>query len=462
MNPKQQFIYYGTAGKDYPRFDPAQPLPPHLQPTKQYEAQLGLRALPFLPFLPPFNLGFLEGIVGRIGIRSMTGAKLRQWMPANLTRMHPDKSSDEFFVERRLNGFNPGKLNRVQGQDWQYEVRYLTGRHHVEPAGLIPDYIEARFTLVDHRLKVHSIAYSLQKQPFLYHPSDTPEWERAKQLFRNSEYIFQEIQSHLARTHMNMDQYAMAFYRNVSSNPIQELLAPHFVGLLNIDKKGAALIIGNTGFIPEASSLTTEGVDNVLVAEISKLSYKGWSPKNQALPDQIHNNYFDPAALCVWQILEDYVAEFVSKQASGIEQYWAEIEGMSADLVKHSILDASLVKQFGTLAVENLEDLKALSVYVIYHSLFFHSWVNNKQYEDGGDVEYAAIGLWDTTDPAYDQALVDQRHDAQVKLMWQLANVHYKPVMEVGPSALKQRLWEQRATIEPGISLDWLMMSINI
>jgi linolenate 9R-lipoxygenase len=458
---KEQFTYFGTAGKDYPRFDPAKPLPQHLQPTKHYAAQLGMQALPFIPLFPPFNVLF-TGIVEKLGIRSMAGKQLRQWMPANLTRMHPDKFSDEFFVERRLNGFNPGKLNRVEGKDWQYEVRYKTGRHQAKPAGILPNYVEARFVLAEQALTVHSIAYSFQDGGELTCQPGHEDWEKAKQLFRNAEYIFQEIQSHLARTHMNMDQYAMAFYRNVVKNPIRQLLEPHFVGLLNIDKKGAALIIGNKGFIPEASSLTPEGVDEVLIEEISRLSYKGWSPKNQALPDFIHNNYFDPVALCVWQILEEYVDAFVQNNELEIQRFWPEIEGMSGDLVAHSVLDPKLVKQFGTLAVENLEDLKGLCVYVIYHSLFFHSWVNNKQYEDGGDIEYAAIGLWDSNSPDYKQVEVDKRHDAQIKLMWQLANVHYKPVMEVGPPALKKLLWDHKATIETGIPLGWLMMSINI
>jgi linolenate 9R-lipoxygenase len=453
---KEQFTYFGEAGKDYPRFNQAKPLPQNLQPTKHYEAQLGMRALPFIPLLPPFNFLF-TGVVDKLGIRSMAGSQMRQWMPANLTQMHPDKFGDEFFVERRLNGFNPGKLNRVEGKNWQYEVRYKTGRHKAKPAGILLDYIEARFVLAGQTLMVHSIAYSFQNQESIHKPGDE-DWERAKQLFRNAEYIFQEIQSHLARTHMNMDQYAMAFYRNVIDNPIRQLLEPHFVGLLNIDKKGAALIIGKKGFIPDASSLTLEGVGDVLVEEISRLSYKGWSPKDQALPDPIHNNHFDPAALCVWQILEHYVAEYVLEHESEIQQHWSEIEGMSADLVEHSVL----ASKFGTLSVENLEDLKSLCVYVIYHSLFFHSWVNNKQYEDGGDIDYAAIGLWDSDSPDYKKAEVDKRHDEQVKLMWQLANVHYHPVMEVGPPALKKRLWEHKATIEPGISLGWLMMSINI
>ena len=136
-------------------------------------------------------------------------------MPANLSRLRPDKFSDEYFVERRLNGFNPGKLNPVTGQEWQYAVRYETGRYKAEPGGILPEYSEARFTLSDRSLQVHSIEYSWKGQVINCFPTDGQYWQKAKYYFRSAEYVFQEIQSHLGRTHMNMDQYAMAFYRNV-------------------------------------------------------------------------------------------------------------------------------------------------------------------------------------------------------------------------------------------------------
>jgi hypothetical protein len=88
--------------------------------------------------------------------------------------------------------------------------------------------------------------------------------------------------------------------------------------------------------------------------------------------------------------------------------------------------------------------------------------VNNKQYEDGGDIEYTAIGLWDEDDPNYDAKKVEERHDSQVKLMWTLGNVRYNPAIEFAPLPLKRLLWEYRDRIEPSIPLGWIMMSINI
>lgn len=446
---KPAFSYYGEAGRDLPRFDFTRPLPSSVRPPSKYFAGLGLRVMPFFNIVPPI-------VSERVGFGTMPEKNITEWMPANLTRCHPDKLSDAFFVERRLNGFNPGKLNRIVGQPWQYAVRYNTGRHQLEPAGLLPEFIEARFVLDGEELQVHSIQFQLGEEIATHFPGDL-DWEWSKRLFRSAEFVYQEIQTHLARTHLNMDQYAMALYRNVKNNPIRELLEPHFEGLLNINKRGAALIIGITGFLPKASALTPEGVVEVLKEEINVLSYK-WSPAVQALPDRISNNYFDPAALSVWSLLEEYVGQFFEEHQQGIREHWQEIEEMSRDLTVHSILKP----EFGSLAVTGIEDLKQLCVYTIYHSTFFHSWVNGKQYEDGGDSDYAAIGLWDKSDPDYNQNLVERRQAAQVKLMWQLANVRYNPVMEVAPTALKNLFWKYRDRIEPGIPLEWIMTSINI
>jgi linolenate 9R-lipoxygenase len=449
-NLTQQYKYYGNTGEDYPRFDVSKPLPLEVKPTSRYKAHLGLQAL-------PTNFSLLDAVFSRFGFRSMAGSKLQQWMPANLSQLCLDKFSDKYFVERRLNGFNPGKLNRVKDKDWQYVVKYETRRYKVEPGGLLPEYCEARFVLKGRTLEVHSIEYCLKDQVIQCFPKDEEEWELAKYYFRNAEFIFQEIQSHLGRTHMNMDQYAMAFYRNVLDSPIRKLLLPHFEGLININKEGASLIIGTKGFIPEASALDYESVERVLIEEISILSYK-WSPVNQALPDDIENNYFDKAAKAVWELLGKYVSEFFDNNREDIKSCWAEVDAMSEDLSSHSILNP----EFGTLEVKDIEDLKQLCIYIIYHCTFFHSWVNNKQYEDGGDVEYASIGLWDIEDTNYDAKKVIKRNDNQVKLMWTLANVHYNPAIKFAPLPLKKLLWEYRDRIEPGIPLGSIMMSINI
>ncbi|NJK41460.1 MAG: hypothetical protein HC934_09115 [Acaryochloridaceae cyanobacterium SU_2_1] len=447
----QQYPYLQEGDQSLPFFDPAQPLPARVKPKPRYWANFGLK------LIPPRQLDPELPELGITGVTAVMGTNATTYLPPNLTRNRQDKFSDDFFVERRLNGFNPGRLQRVQGQPWHYVIRYDARQYAVEPAGILPSLIEARFCFCGQYLHPHSIEFTLKGQTERQHPGDR-DWEWGKRLFRCVEFVFQEVQSHLGRSHMNMDQYAMAYYRNLVNNPLRLLLEPHLDGLLSINKLGARLIKGETGFIPEASALTPAEVNKVLLEEVSRLSYRGWSPRNRALPDAILNNFFDQAAIAFWDLLQTYVGQFLAAHQAGITTYWSEIMAMSADLVSHSLLKPEL----GTLAVESLADLQQLCVYVIYHSSFYHSWVNNKQYEDGGDVSYATIGLWDTHHPAYDPLAVADREAQQATLLWTLSHVRYNPIMDVGPPALKDALWRDRHRIEPGVPLADIMMSINI
>lgn len=453
---QQVFPYFAskppTEDKDLARFDPAIDLPPRVAPKPRLAANIGLHTIPAKEVPPPINQLGIAGITEFL--QQVPSPTL---MPANFTRTRPDKFADQFFVERRLNGFNPGKFNPVPNQPWRYVISFDCSKHQVEPSGILPSVIEARFVVQDQSLSVHSIQYELNHQTITNCPGDS-DWEWAKRLFRSAEFVFQETQSHLARTHLNIEQYAMAYYRNVIDHPIRLLLEPHFEGLLNVNKLGASIIFGDQGIIPESSALNTAQVESLLKEEVSKLSYKIWSPQDQTLKDQVTNNYFDSAALAAWEIIETYVGDFFGKHNQHICDLWSEIENMSQDLVQHSILNP----KWGTLAITNIQDLKKLCVYVIYTSSFLHSWVNYKQYEDGGDIDYASLGLWDSHHPAYNPGAVTQRQIKQVLITWTLSSVKYNPIMENGSPLLKDLFWKRRHEIEPGIPLENIMMSIHI
>jgi linolenate 9R-lipoxygenase len=451
--PKDVYKYFGVAGTDIPRLDPNLELPPRVAPKPRLAANIGLSVIPAKQLAP----GKLLGISGIVEIIQQVASPAI--MPANLTRCRPDKFSDAFFVERRLNGFNPGKMKPAKDQPWQYIIRYNCPpeKYEVKPGGIFPTMIEARFVLTGQTLAVHSIEYELNGATVLNLPGQA-DWEWAKRLFRSVEFVLQEAQSHLARTHLNVEQYAMPYYRNVINNPIKLLLEPHFEGLLNVNKLGASIIFGKTGIIPQASALNEVQVEKLIVEEVSELNFHDWHPRQHVLPDVVANNFFDPAALAAWGAIEEYVSGFFAAQGEQITKHWSEIEAMSADLVEHSILNS----KYGTLAIANITELQKLCTYLIYHSSFLHSWLNYKQYEDGGDVDYATLGLWDSHDPHYNPMDVTQKQIQQVLSVWTLSQVRYNPILENGNPALKELLWQRRDKINPGLPLETMMNSIHI
>ncbi|MEO0933463.1 MAG: LamG domain-containing protein, partial [Cyanobacteria bacterium J06641_2] len=186
---KEQFVY-GENG--LAMFDADKVLPAELQATTRWLAN--------------FHQSF-KGLLGTIlymGIKDKEKTPL-PYMPPNLTSLNPDKYSDEFFVERRLNGINPGQLKRVENQDWNYIIKYdFRQIEKVDDFAIFPQVIEARFCLDGKRLNPHSIEYILygetEKQE--YKPVDS-EWEQAKKIFRTAELVYHESRCHLGRTHIN-------------------------------------------------------------------------------------------------------------------------------------------------------------------------------------------------------------------------------------------------------------------
>ncbi len=439
-----------------PTFDSTKELPPTVLQTPKWQFNfktsfIGLLAVKPLLTTPTQKAGQME-------LNAVT------FMPPNLTRLRPDKFSDEFFVERRLNGFNPGQLKRVEQQPWQYVSQFNFSDVKVDPNGILPKMISARFCLNDRQLYPHSIEYILhgETQTQTQRPGDL-EWEWAKKLYRCTEFLSHEIRSDLGGTHLNMEQYAMAYYRNVSNNPIVDLLEPHFEGLLPINKQGLVELVGvesNDGLVPGLTSLNLQDTNRILLEEVTRLTYRNWSPRQQTLPDYVANNHFDRAAIAMWGIIIEYVKRFFDRNQAGIQQYWSEIEAMSKDLSAHSVLKP----EFGTLDIKTLADLRELCVYVIYISTFQHSWVNNKQYEDGGDIEYTTLGLWQKN--GQNEGQIAQMNARQLTTLWNLTSVRYNLIMDVGSNSpaneLKEALWKHRDQIEPGIPVESILMSISI
>ena len=445
---QEKFIY----AADIPTFDVTKPLPPTVLPSLKWQYNFKCSV---------YGIGLVRPIITAPNLKS-GGTELNAvpYLIPNLTRLRPDKFSDEFFVERRLNGFSPGKLKRVENKPWQYFIRYDFSDVTVDANGILPRFIEARFCLDGQQLQVHSIEFILHGEREVKNltPRDQ-DWEWAKKLFRCAEFVLHETVAHLGGTHLNIDQYAMAYYRNVVNSPIIELLEPHFEGLLSINQQGLAELVGtegNEGVVPQLTVLNIQDTQRILVAELKTLTYRNWSPRKSTLPDYVANNHYDRAAIAMWKIINKYVKDFFDQNQAGIQEYWSEITAMSKDLTAHSILKPEL----GILDIKTLQDLREMCVYVIYISTFQHSWVNHKQYDDGGDIEYATLGMWKEKDP-----MTAAKNARQLTTTLNLTSVRHNPIMGVNlpvANKLKEALWEIRDQIQPGIAIDTILMSISI
>ncbi|MEQ8752626.1 MAG: lipoxygenase family protein [Coleofasciculus sp. G1-WW12-02] len=365
--------------------------------------------------------------------------------------IEPSDIPDSYFLERRLNGYNPGAIRESSGQEgWTHELTHNLAKYDIKPGLHFPDFVQCRL-VVDKQngIKLHSIKIDdneitpCQKQ-----------WQHAKHVYLEAEFVSQELKLHLARCHFNIEQYVMAIKRRLApTHPVRAFIDPHLEGLMFINSSSVPKIIGSTGFIPIASMLTQGSIVDVIKNELSKLSYM-WNPIAD-LPRDIPGDLFTPAATAYWELLKDYVEKGLVqpfKDELCTEANATQIDELFAELKQRSLYSGDQSPNYDS------SELKSLLMYIIYHSSFLHSWANFKQYDDAGNPNHVAMGDYSQ----YDQQMQDKIRFSQRSLTWVLSSIRYNPVVVYGSDLLKQLIREKLSVLEPGLPLKDLMMSINI
>jgi len=337
--------------------------------------------------------------------------------------------SDAFLCDMVLNGFNPCVL-KTGVQASEYYVDFRWDGLEQDSSHFAPN-TTAHFRLEDDILCLEKIA--IQKRmlgrnsaharyrPAKIYTSTDPEWSRVKRLFRCNYFLFGEVTTHLTETHLNVEQYIVPMRRNLLKNPVAQILFPHFYGTTAVNLAANDILISESGLVQQCSAITPDSVQHAAALNFGTLNWKDWAPR-QPLCDQ---HRFAKIAHIFWEVLQDYVAAFFSIHESEIRAYWHEIHRMSDELVAHALpfapandaafYDTREINTVGKphprvagLAValtpitgsdqadaEGLANLRQLCAYLLYHVTFKHSWVNDLQYQMGGAVEFATLGVSD-------------------------------------------------------------------
>ncbi|WP_437964011.1 lipoxygenase family protein [Sorangium sp. So ce260] len=383
----------------------------------------------------------------------LTPDRVQADYPPNLTirreQQKPGSTrADDFFVDRLLNGMNPCLLERSTALVNRYRVRFNWDAYAKNPDHDLHN-AEAHLELAAGALRLVQI--TLQRrlegpgqagpelgEPLTFTPADGERWLQAKRVFRTNTFFAAELIEHFVKAHLQMEQYAIAAFRNLNKSPLQLLLFPHLKEVININQRADVLLVSESGYIPMAGPLSLQGVLDVCMDRMSRLDWAGWKPR---APLGDFHTYARIANL-YWSVLTRYVDVFFEKHLDGIRRDWIEVLAMSDDLVAHSVawkpadrespaaaaprsgppgstrggfepsdrneLDDPTIPraQIGgvTKAVrpvtsseqasaEDLDRLKQLCRYVLFHTTFWHTWVNDAQPDDGGEVAYSALAL---------------------------------------------------------------------
>ncbi|HWO19823.1 MAG TPA: lipoxygenase family protein [Kofleriaceae bacterium] len=436
---------FGTVRLPYWEYDPSTPLP-RLLVTEEGTPPTGYapgRSLAMLKAVLPIelvkrrhllqhNLGASPGLI-------QIQDDYPESMTVRMEREAPGSSrSDAFFGERLLNGMFATILDRdpeEPGDPAAFRIYLPWNAYEQDGIHCLPD-VDLRLRLVGDRVLPVRIILGLRApgatapgSPITRRsvtPADGADWEAAKHLARVSLTLDTELGNHLGQCHFNIEQYAIAVYRNLRRNPVRWLLGPHLREVVLINQSANEFLIGSQGYITRASALTQNGISTRLLHLMGSYDWRGFSP---AAPVCDGHRYARAAQL-FWRLLGEHVDAFFAEHGEAVAAEWREVHRFSDDLVAHAVpafvcrwlrarvpgrgapwfersermdLDAKTV-QPAPPAVSpvthsdaprpgELDALKELCRYVIFFATFRHTWANNLQWEDAGEVRYACLGL---------------------------------------------------------------------
>ena len=382
---------------------------------------------------------------------SLTIPEIQKDYPLNLTtcieKYLPGYTrGDDWFGERMMNGMNRGCFQPDPKRKGHYWIRYF-GKcwYDANDVYALPE-VAIRFTLKDNGLpKPEEIELTgrlsrherdiWKKRSFT--PADEPDWTYAKRVARVNGAFNTEVEEHFTGTHLNAEQFAVACYRNLKLNPVAALLMPHMKEVALINHTADKNLIG--GYIPSATALTEAGLKQRCRDILGVQDWKGWKPMQPL--SEAHT--CARAETLFWDLVVKYVDDFFDRRADAIKEHWYEIHCFSEDLVNHAVpiaftapqdappkgknwkaladrrfkyycqqygfdpkLDRPVIdgqtravsritsaQSFGEADPGDWQNLKDACAYAIMIATYMHTWINEHQYDDLGEILYSCGGL---------------------------------------------------------------------
>lgn len=510
-------------------YDPKKPVPriqvvAHTSPPQSFSVARSVVLLKNLAGVEVQNQ--LHHAEHALNVNLPTIEHIQDSYPVNLTRQieaqRPGYTrSDEYFGERILNGMSASVLDKDPKDSSRYWLHHHWASYEQDEVFAMPN-VDIWLKIRDGKIMPVEISIQFRQHgpsspgaplepPKRYTPDDGDQWMQAKRVARVSAALHTELDAHLVETHLNVEQYAIAIYRNLRRSPLRFLMAPHIKEVILINRDAEARLLHESGYFARATALTNKSIDARIKQTMGTLDWKNWRPR-QILCEQ-HN--YAKAAHLFWNCLSGYVDCFFEKHLDEIKENWFEVARFSDDLVRHSVplfvcpfLQKQLNHQTGRLGEwfeqnermdlnvsrdvhdgvkravssvtqsevcdnESLENMKQLCRYVIFHATFKHSWANSKQYDDGGELRYSGIGLrhgkQGVLSPEDDSSILPPPDVAtdQLWFAWMLSMSGYGFITkneehDIHPELISRLMEKREAFKELGVDINTIQSRINI
>ena len=418
----------------------------------------------------------------KFGIRNWSMEAIQEDYPENLTRVieqqNPGQSrSDEYFGNMMLNGMASAVMDKDPANPNRHWIHYHWNSYEQDGIYAMPNIDIYLAPKGDSVIPVEIIVWLREpgvteaNAPLTKHvvtPQDGQTWEQAKRIARVSATLAAELSNHLAQTHLNGEQYAIAARRNLRLNPVRQLLFPHVKEVSLINHSANSLLLGTSGYITRSTGFTEKSINEYIHQVVATLDWKGWKPRRVICPA----HKFAQASQFYWKVLGEYIDWYFETYDEDIRKHWLEIKRFSDTLVENSTdfflcaylrghvkpienedywfdwnermklsipraeLDGgkksvSAITESETATTEGIDNIKQVCRYVIQHTTFIHWWSNSKQYDEGGELKFSGLGLRYGTHGIFtdegDESVLPPTEDATMQLWisYMLSNTNF-------------------------------------
>uniref|UniRef100_A0A673J5E9 Arachidonate 5-lipoxygenase-like n=1 Tax=Sinocyclocheilus rhinocerous TaxID=307959 RepID=A0A673J5E9_9TELE len=215
------------------------------------------------------------------------------------------------------------------------------------------------------------------------------DWMLAKMWVKSSDFSVHQLVTHLLRTHLISEVFAIAMYRQLAAvHPVFKLLIPHVRFTIAINTAAREKLICKSGLFDKANGTGGIGIVEVIQKAMKTLTYKSlcfpeaMKARGVDNKEDLPNYYYRDDGMMVWEAVKSFVSDVVRIYYGSDEtvQKDEEIQAFAQDVCFSGMKNCPKDCEFPN-SLKTREQLVEYLTLVIFTASAQHAAVNFGQYD---------------------------------------------------------------------------------